>query len=190
MRSKTSSMTSCGRAPGRSILFTTTSGLSPCSSACRRTNRVWGIGPSNASTISSAPSAILSTRSTSPPKSAWPGVSMTLIFVSRVADRDVLGEDGDAALALLVVGVEHALGDLLVLAEHVGGLQQPVDQRGLAVVDVGDDGDVADVVGAHGSLLSPGWWERHRVPRQAPRCRGRSAERAAESLGDPLPSLR
>ena len=29
-----------------------------------------------------APSAIFRTRSTSPPKSAWPGVSMTLIFTS------------------------------------------------------------------------------------------------------------
>ena len=76
-----------------------------------------------------------------------------------VADRDVLREDRDAALALLVVGVEHALGDLLVLAEHVGGLQQPVDQRGLAVVDVGDDGDVAYVVDAHDvtpMLVGPG----------------------------------
>ena len=40
------------------------------------------MGPSNASTMSRAPSAMFSTRSTSPPKSAWPGVSMTLIFTS------------------------------------------------------------------------------------------------------------
>ncbi len=66
-----------------------------------------------------------------------------------VADRDVLGEDRDAALALLVVGVEHALGDLLVVSEYVGRLEEPVDQRGLAVVDVGDDGDVANVVLPH-----------------------------------------
>ena len=36
-----------------------------------------------------------------------------------------------------------ALGHALVLAERAGLLQQPVDQRGLAVVDMGDDGDVA-----------------------------------------------
>jgi len=36
----------------------------------------------------------------------------------------------------------------LVLAECAGLLQQAIDERGLAVVDVGDDGDVAKV---HGS---------------------------------------
>ena len=40
-----------------------------------------GIGPSKASTRSRHPSAILSTRSTSPPKSECPGVSIILIFV-------------------------------------------------------------------------------------------------------------
>ena len=38
------------------------------------------------------------------------------------ADRDVLRQDRDATLALLVVAVEHALLDLLVLAEDVGVL--------------------------------------------------------------------
>ena len=66
-----------------------------------------------------------------------------------VANRDVLREDGDSALPLLVVGVENTLRDLLVLSEYVGGLQEPVDQRGLAVVDVGDDGDVTNVVLPH-----------------------------------------
>src|SRR5206468_798684 len=37
--------------------------------------------PSAASTSSRAPSAIFSTRSTSPPKSAWPGVSMMFTLV-------------------------------------------------------------------------------------------------------------
>ena len=69
-----------------------------------------------------------------------------------VLDRDVLGEDGDAALALLVVGVEHALLDLLVLAEGVGGPEHLVHERGLAVVDVRDDSDVPDVLLTHGSL--------------------------------------
>ena len=36
-------------------------------------------GPSKASTTSSTPSTIFITRSTSPPKSAWPGVSTMLI---------------------------------------------------------------------------------------------------------------
>ena len=42
----------------------------------------WGIGPSKASTTRITPFTIFRTRSTSPPKSAWPGVSMMLIFVS------------------------------------------------------------------------------------------------------------
>ena len=60
-----------------------------------------------------------------------------------VLDGDVLGEDGDAALALLVVGVKHAVLDLLVLAEGVGGAQELVNDGRFTVVDVGDDGDVA-----------------------------------------------
>ena len=59
--------------------------------------------------------------------------------------RGRLGEDGDAALALEVVGIHGALGDALVVAERAGLLQQPVDQGGFAVVDMGDDGDVAQV---------------------------------------------
>ena len=51
----------------------------------------------------------------------------------------------NAALALKFVRIERALGDALVLAERARLLQQPVDQGGLAVVDVGDDGDVAQV---------------------------------------------
>ncbi len=52
------------------------------SRALRKTKRVCGSGPSAASTSSITPSTIFSTRSTSPPKSAWPGVSTMLIFTS------------------------------------------------------------------------------------------------------------
>ena len=64
-------------------------------------------------------------------------------------DGAVLGQDRDAALALDVVAVHHALGHLLVLAKGAALAQQLVDERGLAVVDVGDDGDVADLL-VHG----------------------------------------
>ena len=60
-------------------------------------------------------------------------------------DRGRLGEDGDAALLFEVVGIHRALGDALVLAERAGLLEKLVDQRGLAMVDVRDDRDVADV---------------------------------------------
>ena len=65
---------------------------------------------------------------------------------AAVADRGVLREDRDALLALEVDRVEHALGDVLVLAEGAGLPEHGVDERRLAVVDVGDDRDVADVV--------------------------------------------
>ncbi len=61
-----------------------------------------------------------------------------------VADGRVLGQDRDALLALEVGRVEDPIGELGALAEGAGLSQHAVDQRGLAVVDVGDDGDVAD----------------------------------------------
>ncbi len=80
--SRTSSKTSLGRAPGLSILFKTTIGLTPASKAFFNTKRVCGIGPSYASTSNKAPSTMCMIRSTSPPKSACPGVSKMLIVVS------------------------------------------------------------------------------------------------------------
>ena len=64
-----------------------------------------------------------------------------------VAHGRVLGEDRDAALALLVHRVHDEVGEPLGLVggEHAGLAQHGVDQRGLPVVDVGDDRDVADV---------------------------------------------
>jgi hypothetical protein len=59
--------------------------------------------------------------------------------------RGALRQDRDAALALEIVRVHGPLGDDLPGAEGAGAPEQPVDQGGLAVVDVGDDGDVADV---------------------------------------------
>jgi hypothetical protein len=70
------------RASGRSTLLTTTMGCRPSSSAFRVTKRVWGMGPSAASTRRTTPSTIRRMRSTSPPKSACPGVSTMLIFTS------------------------------------------------------------------------------------------------------------
>ena len=65
-----------------------------------------------------------------------------------VAHGGVLGEDRDPLLALEVHRVHHPLGDGLVVAEGARLPQQGVDERRLAVVDVGDDRHIADV-GAH-----------------------------------------
>ncbi len=59
--------------------------------------------------------------------------------------RGRLGQNGDAALALEVVGIHGAFDHALVLAVRARLLQQPVDQGGFAVVDVRDDGDVAKI---------------------------------------------
>ena len=149
-RSNTSLTTSLGRASDLSTLLMQTIGLRPIFSALPTTNLVCGIGPSAASTSTIAPSTIDRMRSTSPPKSAWPGVSTILTRTSLQHDRGRLGENGDAALALEVAGIHDPLGDPLVLAEGARLLEQPVDERRLAVVDVGDDGDVAKL---HGMAL-------------------------------------
>ena len=78
--SSTSWTTSSMRASGRSTLLTTSTTGSRASRALRSTNRVWGRGPSEASTSSRTPSTMVRPRSTSPPKSACPGVSMMLIL--------------------------------------------------------------------------------------------------------------
>ena len=70
-----------------------------------------------------------------------------------IVDGDVLGQNGDAALALLIVGVQDALLHFLVLAEHVGRPQQAVDQRGLTMVNVRDDGNVAKAFLLHTGVL-------------------------------------
>jgi hypothetical protein len=57
--------------------------------------------------------------------------------------RGVLREDGDALFALQVARVHDPVGDLLVGREGAGLAEHLVDQRGLAVVDVGDDGDIS-----------------------------------------------
>ena len=70
-----------------------------------------------------------------------------------VLDAGLLGEDGDALLALEVAGVHHPFGDDLVGLEGARLLEDGIDEGRLAVVDVGHDGDVAQV-GADGGLGS------------------------------------
>ena len=60
-----------------------------------------------------------------------------------VLDADILGENRDSALAFEIVAVEKAVGDDLVLTENLGLAHDLIDQRRLAVVDVGNDGNVS-----------------------------------------------
>ena len=60
-----------------------------------------------------------------------------------VVHGGVLRQDGDAPLALELVAVHGPLGHPLVDAKHPGLPEHGVDERGLAVIDVRDDGDIA-----------------------------------------------
>lgn len=70
------------------------------------------------------------------------GVARTAAHL--VGDGCVLGEDSDAALTLDGVAVHHPVLCLLVIGEDVRLLQHGIHQRGLAVINMGNDGDVAD----------------------------------------------
>jgi hypothetical protein len=70
---------------------------------------------------------------------------IVLAVLGPVLQADGLGLDGDAALALDVHRVEHLLLHV-ARGEAAGQLDQPVGQGGFAVVDVGHDGEVADLV--------------------------------------------
>jgi hypothetical protein len=65
---------------------------------------------------------------------------------AAIDDGRVLGHDRDALFALQIDRVHDPLGHVFVVAEDPALPEQGVDQRGLAVVDVGDDGEVTDVV--------------------------------------------
>ena len=88
-----------------------------------------------------------------------------------VVDGRVLGEDRDPLLPLEVHRVHHPLGHVLPLAEGAALPQHRVDQRRLAVVDVGDDRDVSEVVsGLHGGARQ----KKRPAVRRAPSSRMRS----------------
>jgi len=73
-------------------------------------------------------------------------------FVALPLKADGLRLDGDPALALDVHIVEH-LRAHFALGEAAGALDQPVGERAFPVIDVGDDGKIAD-------FRSVGHWPR------------------------------
>ena len=60
-------------------------------------------------------------------------------------DRGRLGENGDPAFALEIVGVHGALGHFLVFAERAGLFEKLIDKGRLAVVHVRDDRNITKV---------------------------------------------
>ena len=70
------------------------------------------------------------------------GVSLPII--GGIENTHGTGFDGDAALAFQVHIVQQLVLHL-ALRNGVALFQQPVRQRGFTVVDVGDDGEIADM---------------------------------------------
>ena len=70
-------------------------------------------------------------------------------FDALVGAGAVLGQNGDAALTLDVAAVHDALGHDLIVAERTALTQHGVHQGGLAVVNVSDNGNVAQIVTNH-----------------------------------------
>ncbi|OPZ78303.1 MAG: hypothetical protein BWY77_01536 [bacterium ADurb.Bin431] len=60
------------------------------------------------------------------------------------ADRAVFRRNRDAAFALEIHVIHDALLDLLVIAEEPALSKHLIDEGGFAVIDMGDDGDIAD----------------------------------------------
>ena len=65
----------------------------------------------------------------------------------------IFRQNGDPALAFQVVGIHHALDDGFIRTKNPALPEHGVHQRGLAVVHVRDDGDVANLF-THNSCLS------------------------------------
>ncbi len=68
-------------------------------------------------------------------------------------DGGVLRQDGDTALALQIIGVHDTLDQRGALVKSAGLLEQSVHECCLAMVDVGDDGDVSEVLNHEGGEL-------------------------------------
>ena len=63
-----------------------------------------------------------------------------------IRHRHVLREDGDAALPFQVVVVQDEIAQIFGLAHEIGLIDHTVHEGGLAVVHVGDDRYVSDVL--------------------------------------------
>jgi hypothetical protein len=62
-------------------------------------------------------------------------------------DRGIFGFDGNSAFAFLIHGIHGAFADRLVFPEGASLTQQLIDEGGFAMIDVGDDSNIANVGG-------------------------------------------
>ena len=70
-------------------------------------------------------------------------------FHTPVVQGDVLCQDRDSTLAFEIVGIEDAVAHQLGRPKLAALTQKAIDQRRLAVVDVGDDGNISNIAAAH-----------------------------------------
>ena len=70
---------------------------------------------------------------------------LTLGGRARIRDSRVLGENRDALFTFEVSRIHDALVDVGVACERVGLLEHGINQGGRAMVNVGDDCDIAQV---------------------------------------------
>ncbi len=111
---------------------------------------------------------------------------VVLAVARMVVEPDRLGLDGDAALALDIHGIEHLLAPQhLAIREAAGALNEPVRKRRLAVIDVGDDGEIADIFdglrrhGPHVAMPGPRW---------KPEAAAMAGARRNRAAGNPQPA--
>ncbi len=74
-------------------------------------------------------------------------------FDAVVVDGSILGKYGDAALPLDGIGVHDAVLYFLICAEHTALTKQSVHQGRLAMVDMGDNGNVTDILSCFDHIL-------------------------------------
>ncbi|CAB4632272.1 unannotated protein [freshwater metagenome] len=74
------------------------------------------------------------------------GDFLAICVFALVGNRSVLGKNGDALFALEVTRVHYAFAHGTVVAERAGLAKHGIDQGGLAVVYVGDDCNVTQVI--------------------------------------------
>ena len=69
----------------------------------------------------------------------------------------MFGPDRNAPLALKFIAVHHALGDVSVGTEDMRRPKDAVDQGGLPVIDMGDNGHVSNLVDGGHAPGHPHW---------------------------------
>ncbi len=66
-------------------------------------------------------------------------------FDALVGDRGIFCQDSDTTLALKLVGIHDERANVLIFAENAALLQQSIHQGCFAMINMGDNGDIANI---------------------------------------------